>query len=99
MPDDMEINVGAPGVPVALNVTPGVPKQVTVSELEPATVPSVQLPSVAVPLASLVAFPPTIEPPPVATEKVTEALETGLLNASRIVTDGAICTDCPTVAV
>lgn len=64
------IDAGAPGVPVAVNVTGAKLPHVAVNVFAPATVPSVQLPSVAMPLV-VVAAPPVIEPPPVATAKVT----------------------------
>ena len=65
----------------------------------PAVVPSVQLPTVAIPEAFVVCVPPVRLPPPVATAKVTETTGTGLLFASRTITDGGVATAVPAVAV
>jgi len=67
-------------VPVALKVT-GEPLSeplVAVRVLELAVVPRVQLPTVAMPEASVVASVPVTEPPPEVTAKVTGTPETGL---------------------
>jgi len=47
--------------------------------LAPAVVPSVQLPTVAMPEALVVAEAPVMEPPPEATANVTTTLGTELL--------------------
>ena len=72
--------VTSPAVPVALKVTgePLRPALVAVRLLAPALVPSVQLPTVAMPLALVMAVRPVAEPPPLATAKVTLTPETGL---------------------
>ena len=55
-----------PAMPAAVNVA--LPAElVAVNVLVPAVVPSVQLPTVATPLAFVVAVPPVIDPPPDAT--------------------------------
>jgi hypothetical protein len=95
------ICVAAPTVPVAVKVS-GEPVNdplVAVSVLLPGTGPRVQLPTVAMPLALVVALPPVILPPPVATAKVTGTPETGLFSVSRTRTLGAVVTAVPTVAV
>ena len=73
--------VAAPAVPVAVKVSgePVRPGLVAVSVLAPAVVPSVQLPTVAMPDALVVADAPVTEPPPEATAKVTATPATGLL--------------------
>jgi hypothetical protein len=76
--------VGAPGVPavaVAVKVTgePVSPVEVAVKVFDPALVPKVQEPTVAIPEALVVVVAPVIEPPPLATAKVTLTPETGLL--------------------
>ena len=48
------------------------------SVLAPAVVPSIQLPTEAMPEAPVVAEAPEIEPPPLATAKVTATPATGL---------------------
>ena len=93
--------VAVPAVPVAVNVI-GEPVNeplVAVIVLEPAVVPNVQLPTVAIPLAFVVVVKLVPEPPPVATAKVTDTPDTGLLDASRTITLGAVLTDVPTVAL
>ena len=72
---------------------------VAVNVFDPAVVPNVQLPTVAMPLAFVVADPLVTEPPPVATANVTETPETALLFASFIRTLGAIATAEPATAV
>ena len=71
---------------------------VAVSELEPAVVPSVQLPTVAMPLALVVADRLVAEPPPEATAKVTDTPLTTLLFTSLTMTLGAVATAVPTEA-
>src|SRR5436189_203356 len=92
--------VGTGAVAVALNVA-GLPVRlvdVAVSVLAPAVVPSVQLVGEAMPLAFVVALPPDTDPPPLATAKVTDTPDTGLLFASVTFTDGATATALPAVA-
>src|SRR5207302_1321892 len=84
------IVAAAPAVPVAVKVT-GLPESVpdvAVSVLLPAVVPSVQLPTVAIPLASLIWVAPVTLPLPGPGAKVTDTPETGLPNASVTITDG-----------
>src|SRR5206468_6871309 len=93
---------GPPAVPVAVNVT-GLPvsePEVAVSVFDPAVVPSVQLVTAAIPFAPVVtgAVGFTV-PPPDATANVTEAPGTGLSNWSCTMTEGAIATAAPAVAV
>ena len=92
--------VAAPAVPVAVKVTglPASPVDVAVRVLGPAVVPRVQLPTVAIPLAFVVWVSPVPEPPPEATAKVTLTPATGLLFASRTITDGGVVTAVPAVA-
>ena len=59
-----------PARPVAVNVTAVAPGAAAVTVFAPATVPSVHAPARAIPLASVVAVAPEIEPPPVATANV-----------------------------
>jgi hypothetical protein len=92
--------VAAPAVPVAVNVT-GLPVSVpdaAVRVFVPAVGLSVQLPTVAMPLALVVWLPPVTLPLPVAGVKVTATFATGLLFASRTITDGGALTAVPTVA-
>ena len=71
----------APAVAVAVKVTgePVSPAEVAVKVFDPALVPKVQEPTVAIPEAFVVVVAPVIEPPPLATAKVTLTPETGLL--------------------
>jgi len=72
--------VAVPAVPVALKVR-GEPVRlplVAVRVLEPAVVPRVQLPTVAMPEALVVAEPPVSEPPPEPIAKVTPTPATTL---------------------
>ncbi|MEZ4413394.1 MAG: hypothetical protein R2910_10450 [Gemmatimonadales bacterium] len=72
---------------------------VAVKEFAPATVPRVHDVAVAMPDAFVVtAVAGTTLPPPLATAKVTETPETGLLLASRITTAGAVVTALPAAA-
>src|SRR5439155_1601222 len=80
----------APAVPVAVNVT-GLPEsdpEVAVNVFEPAVALSVQLPTVATPLALVVWLPPVIVPFPGATANVTATPATGFPFASFTSTDG-----------
>jgi hypothetical protein len=95
------IEVAAPAVPVAVNVT-GLPlrvPEVAVRVFVPAVGPRVQETAVAMPLVlvdtGVVGF--TV-PPPAVTAKVTATFATGLLFASRTITDGGAPTALPTVA-
>ena len=95
------IVLAAPAVPVAVKVI-GEPVNeplVAVIVFDPAVVPKVQLPTVAIPLAFVVAVNIVPEPPPVATAKVTDTPDTGLFDASLTITLGAVLTDVPTVAL
>lgn len=89
-----------PGVPVAVNVNgePDRPVAVAVTEFDPAVAPKVQVPAVAIPEASVVAPAPVIEPPPLATAKVTATPDTGFPPASVTRTESAVVTAVPTVA-
>jgi hypothetical protein len=93
--------LGAPAVPVALNVTglPVSPGVVAVSVFVPAVVPSVQPPTVAIPSAPVVWLPPLIVPPPDATANVTATPETALALASVAFTAGLVLSVDATVAV
>lgn len=93
--------LATPAMPVAVNVIglPVNPVEVAVRVLLPAVAPSVQLPTVAMPPAFVVAERPVALPPPVATANVTVTPATGLLFASRTITDGAVVTAAPAVAV
>src|SRR5438309_188823 len=93
------IDAALSATPVALIVTDVRPDELAVSVFAPSPVPSVQLPTVATPLASVVAFGPVTEPPPEPTEKVTATPETGLPWLSVTSTDGAVATLWFTVAV
>ena len=93
--------VGAPAVPVAVNVT-GLPESdpdVAVSVLLPAVPLSVQLPTVAMPSPVVVWLPPVIVPFPGATANVTATCATGFPFASFTITDGGEPTAAPAVAV
>jgi hypothetical protein len=94
--------VAAPAVPVAVKVTgePLRPPLVAVSVFAPAVVPRVQAGLVATPALSVVtALLEAIEPPPVATAKVTDTPLTALPCASVTFTDGAVATAVLTVAL
>ena len=77
---------------VAVKVTgePGIPVDVAVNVLAPALAPNVHEPTVATPEALVVLVAPVIEPPPLATAKVTLTPETGLLSASVMMTEGSV---------
>jgi hypothetical protein len=94
--------VTVPTVPVAVNVTgePESPDTVAVSVFVPAVVPRVQEVTAAIPEE----FVDTVvegrrDPPPDATAKVTAVPDTGLPPESVTMTDGAIATAEPAVAV
>lgn len=93
--------VAAPAVPVAVKVIglPVRPVDVAVSVFAPAVAPRVQLPTVATPLAFVVCVPPVTLPPPVAAANVTLTPATALLFTSLTITDGAVATAVPAVAV
>jgi hypothetical protein len=94
--------VAAPAVPVAVKVM-GEPLRlplIAVSVFAPAVVPKVQAGLVATPALSVVtALLEAIEPPPVATAKVTDTPLTALPCASVTFTDGAVATAVLTVAL
>jgi hypothetical protein len=87
---------------VAVSVT-GLPLRVpdvAVRVFVPAVVPSVQLVTAAIPLLPVrTAVVGTTVPAPEATANVTLTLATGLLKASRTITEGGIATAVPTVAL
>ena len=93
--------VAAPATPVAEKVTgePVRPTLVAVKVFDPAVVPSVQLPTLAIPPAFVVAESTVALPPPVATAKVILTPLTGLLLASFTITLGAVATAVPATAV
>ena len=66
--------------------------------LAPAPAPSVQLPTVAMPAALVVAVRPVAEPPPEATAKVTLTPGTGSLWTSSTMTLGLMLTAVPAEA-
>ena len=95
------IVAAAPAVPVAVNVT-GLPDKVpdvAVSVFCPAVAFSVQLPTVATPLALVVWLPPVTAPLPAAGVKVTVTPATGFPFASFTITEGGDATAVPAVAV
>jgi hypothetical protein len=82
-------------MPVAVNVTGEFVSNsfVAVSVFDPAVGPSIQLPTVAIPFASVVADAPVTDPPPEATAKVTlTPLITELSVAFLTITLGAMAT-------
>ena len=89
-----------PAVPVAVKVTglPLKPVEVAVSVFAPAVALSVQLPTVATPLALVVWLAPVIVPFPGATANVTATWATGFPFASFTSTDGGDVTAVPAVA-
>ena len=95
------IVVAAPTVPVAVKVSglPVSPVEVAVRVLVPAVGPSVQLPTVARPLAFVVRAFPVMLPPPDATAKVTLTLATGFPLASVTSTEGSTGNVVPATAV
>src|SRR5207302_7223463 len=91
------IVAAAPTVPVALKVT-GLPDKVPEEAANvfcPAVGLSVQLPTVATPLAFVVWLPPVIVPFPGATANVTATPATALPNSSVTSTEGGIGTAVP----
>jgi hypothetical protein len=94
------IVAAAPAVPVAVNVT-GLPEsepEVAVNVFAPAVALSVQLPTVATPLALVVWLAPVIVPFPGATANVTATCATGFPFASLTITEGGVLTAVPAVA-
>src|SRR5438105_11070750 len=94
------IVAAAPAVPVAVKVT-GLPERdpdVAVKVLSPAVALSVQLPTVATPLALVVWLAPVIVPFPGATANATATCATGFPFASLTITDGGELTAVPAVA-
>jgi hypothetical protein len=91
---------GGPERPVAVIVTrPDTPGVEAVIEFGPAVIPSVHEPTVAIPEELLVALAPVIDPPPLATRKLTIAPFTGLLLPSTTFTDGGVAIAEPAIAV
>jgi hypothetical protein len=88
-------------VAVATKVTgePDSVAEVAVKVFEPVLDPKVHEPTVAMPEEFVVALPPVIDPPPVSTENVTLTPATGLLSASLIMTEGAVETLAPAMAL
>src|SRR5689334_18242485 len=90
---DLAVEI-APASPLAVKTRLRVPRVAT-SESTCARVSSVQLPTVATPLALVVSVAPVIRPAPATTEKVTTAPGTTLLNVSFATTDGAMGRSAP----
>jgi hypothetical protein len=82
-----------------VNVTEGSPATAADNVFAPAAVPRVQLPTVAMPAVFVNAVAPVIEPPPDTTANVTDAPSFGLLLASLTMTEGAVGTAVPVVAL
>ena len=87
------------GAPIASEVAvkatglPAIPVPVTVAtSVSVPTLPSVQLPTVATPLALVTWVAPVIEPLPAGTENVTPTPGTGLLKVSFTTTAGGVVT-------
>src|SRR5437867_3982229 len=76
--------------PVACKVTEATPERDAVSVLGPASSPKLQLPTVAMPAASVVAFAPLTAPPPLATTNTTTTPGSGCPTASLSLTAGAM---------
>jgi hypothetical protein len=93
--------LGASAVPVAMNETglPFTPGEVAVNVSGPATVPSVQLPTVAMPLALVVWLAPVTVPLRADVANVTVTPGTPFPFASFTITDGGVATAVFTVAV
>jgi hypothetical protein len=94
--------VATPAVPVAVKVTgePANPVAVAVSVFAPTTVPKVQAGLVAIPTLSVITEPEDANvPAPLLTAKVTATPLTALPCASVTVTEGAVPTTVPTVAL
>jgi hypothetical protein len=75
------------------------PAAVAVNVFDPAISPKVHDPTVAIPEASVIAISPVIEPPPLATAKVTLTPEIGLSLASLMMTEGSVETAVATAAL
>src|SRR2546422_658779 len=92
--------VAASAVHVAVNVSGprGTAQDLAVSVFAPAVALSVQLPTVATPLALVVWLAPVIVPFPGATANVTATSATGFPFASLTITDGGDVTAVPAVA-
>ena len=90
--------VAVPARPVAVIVAGVSSPTVAVSVFVPAVVPSVQLPTVARPLASVLTVAPVTWPAPSPIAKTTSTSATGLPFASVTSTLGAV-TAVPTVAL
>jgi hypothetical protein len=93
--------IPVPVMPVAVKVIglPVRPALEALRVLAPAVGPRVQLPTVAMPFALVVAAPPVTEPPPLATANATATPLLTFPNASETVTLGATATAVPTVAL
>src|SRR5205085_2398979 len=91
-PENFARVAAGPAVPVAVNVTglPVRPAALAVRVLAPAVVPRVQVPTVAMPLEFVVCSAPVTLPPPDAGANVTLTPCTGLLLASRTITEGGV---------
>jgi len=83
----------------AVNVTGGRFPVTAETVFAPEPAPSVQLPTVAMPDASVVALPPVTVPPPLVTVNVTGAPANGLPLASLTRTDGSSVSCVPGGAV
>ena len=90
-----------PATPDALKVTgePVSPAAEAVTVFAQAVVQSVQLPTVAMPVALVRAVAPVSDPPPPVTAKVTGTPATGWFQASVTSTLGAVATAAPAMAV
>lgn len=78
MAERATIDVGAPAVPVTLNVTAVRPADEACTRFSPATVDRVQEPADAAPVASVVTDEAPIEPVPAVIAKDTETPDTPL---------------------
>ena len=90
---------GGGSTPVAVIVAGVSPSTLAVMLLRPGVAPSVQLPSVAWPLASVTAFAPVREPAPPETANVTVAPGTGTASASMTRTTTGVASGCETYPV
>src|SRR5437588_655412 len=100
-PELFAIVAAGPAVPVAVKVT-GLPvsdPELAVKLFEPAVALSVQLPTVATPLALVVWLAPVIVPFPGAAANVTATCATGFPFASFTITEGGELTAVPAGAV
>src|SRR5205807_591020 len=98
-PPFTDIWVAPATLAVIVNGLPVNPGAVAVSVFGPAVVPSIQLPTAAMPVASVAGLAPVTLPLPVPGTNVTATPATGLLLASRTITDGGTATAVPVVAV